>query len=108
VLWEANHGHHYIINCPPHPIASVASPQRGDNDTQVRWFDKGSNMHRVWDSDLIEWNTSNEDLWLTELGELDTPENRGGMDGRVNRRLGHGIVAGRSGRLRGSGDRPAD
>lgn len=27
---------------------------RGGNDIQVQWFDKGSNLHRVWDSNLIE------------------------------------------------------
>ena len=33
-------------------------------------------MHRVWDSGIIEWNTKSEDIWLTELAELDTAENR--------------------------------
>jgi len=33
-------------------------------------------MHRLWDSDLIEWNTSSEKVWLDELAELDTPEAR--------------------------------
>jgi hypothetical protein len=32
-------------------------------------------MHRVWDSDLIEWNTRSEDVWLAELAELDTEKN---------------------------------
>ena len=26
---------------------------RGGNDFQVRWFNRGTNMHRVWDSDMI-------------------------------------------------------
>jgi len=39
-------------------------------------FDRDSNMHRLWDSDLIEWNTRSEDVWLTELAELDTGQNR--------------------------------
>jgi hypothetical protein len=57
---------------------------RGGNDTQVRWFDRGSNMHRVWDSDIIEWNTRSEDIWLEELADLDTPENRAAwMSGTV-------------------------
>ncbi len=30
---------------------------RGGNDTQIRFFDIGSNMHGLWDSGLIEWNT---------------------------------------------------
>lgn len=27
---------------------------KGGNDIQIQWFDKGSNLHRVWDSHLIE------------------------------------------------------
>jgi hypothetical protein len=49
---------------------------RGGNDTQVRWFDIGTNMHRLWDTNIIEWNTKSEDIWLTELGELNTAENQ--------------------------------
>ncbi len=49
---------------------------RGGNDTQVRWFDKGSNMRGVWDTDLIEWNPRSEGVWLKQLGELDTQQNR--------------------------------
>ena len=32
--------------------------------------------NRVWDSDIIEWNTRSEDIWLEELAELDAAENR--------------------------------
>ena len=46
---------------------------RGGNDTQIRFFDRGSNMHRLWDSDLIEWNTRSEDVWLTELDSPEAP-----------------------------------
>jgi nuclease S1 len=49
---------------------------KGGNQTQVRWFDRGSNMHRVWDSGIIERAGTTEDFWLTVLAELDTPENR--------------------------------
>ena len=58
------------------PLHVGDNHDRGGNDTQVRWFDRGSNMHRVWDSDLIEWNTRSEDVWLAELAELDTDKNR--------------------------------
>lgn len=27
---------------------------KGGNDIQVRWFNKGSNLHRVWDSNMID------------------------------------------------------
>jgi hypothetical protein len=49
---------------------------RGGKDTQVRWFDGGSNMHRVWDSGIIERAGDDEEFWLAELAELDTAENR--------------------------------
>jgi len=37
---------------------------RGGNDTQVQFFGKGSNLHRVWDSGLIE-RAYRDDLSLT-------------------------------------------
>jgi hypothetical protein len=37
-----------------HPCHVGDNRDRGGNDTQVRFFDRGSNMHRVWDSDIIE------------------------------------------------------
>jgi len=54
------------------PLHVGDNRNRGGNDTQIRFFDKGSNMHRLWDSDLIEWNTRSEDVWLAEL---DTDKN---------------------------------
>jgi hypothetical protein len=69
----------FLIHCVEDmhmPMHVGDNHDRGGNDTQVRWFDRGSNMHRVWDSDLVEWNTKSEDIWLRELAELDTPENR--------------------------------
>jgi len=54
------------------PLHAGDNHDRGGNDTQIRFFEKDSNMHRLWDSDLIEWNTRSEDVWLAELGELDT------------------------------------
>ena len=49
---------------------------KGGNRTQVRFFDKGTNMHRLWDSDMIERTGSTEEFWLADLGQLDAPENR--------------------------------
>jgi hypothetical protein len=49
---------------------------RGGNDTQVRWFDIGSNMHRVWDSGIHDRAGGNENTWLADLKAMDTPENR--------------------------------
>jgi len=49
---------------------------KGGNLTQVRWFDRGSNMHRVWDSGIIEREGDSEDFWLADLSQFDTAENR--------------------------------
>ena len=49
---------------------------KGGNRTQVRFYDRGTNMHRLWDSDMIEREGDGEDFWLADLAPLDTPENR--------------------------------
>ena len=49
---------------------------KGGNQTQVRFFDRGTNMHRLWDSDMLEHAGSTESFWLTDLADLDTPEDR--------------------------------
>ena len=58
------------------PLHVGDNHDRGGNDTQVRWFEFGSNMHRVWDSQLIARTGSTEDFWLANLQELDTDSNR--------------------------------
>ena len=49
---------------------------KGGNRTQVRFYDRGTNMHRLWDSDMIQRAGDDEDFWLADLAPLDTPENR--------------------------------
>lgn len=36
------------------PLHVGRSEDKGGNDLQVRWFNKGSNLHRVWDTHMIE------------------------------------------------------
>ena len=36
------------------PLHVGRAEDKGGNDIQVRWFGDGSNLHRVWDSDMIE------------------------------------------------------
>jgi nuclease S1 len=49
---------------------------KGGNRTQVRFFDRGTNMHSLWDSGMIEYVCDTEDFWLKDLAALDTPEAR--------------------------------
>ena len=49
---------------------------KGGNRTQVRFFDRGTNMHSLWDSGMIEYICDTEDFWLKDLAALDTPPAR--------------------------------
>ncbi len=37
------------------PLHVGRGEDKGGNDIQVRWFREGSNLHRVWDSDMIDY-----------------------------------------------------
>lgn len=37
------------------PFHAGHSEDKGGNDIQVRWFNDGSNIHRVWDSEMINF-----------------------------------------------------
>jgi nuclease S1 len=58
------------------PLHVGDNKDKGGNQTQVRWYDRGSNMHRVWDSGIIERAGTTEEYWLDKLAELDIAENR--------------------------------
>jgi S1/P1 Nuclease len=45
----------------------------GGNNTQVRFFDRGTNMHALWDSGMIQRAGNTEEFWLGDLAALDTP-----------------------------------
>jgi hypothetical protein len=47
---------------------------KGGNDLQVRFFDDGSNLHRVWDSGLIERADKDEGRTFDRLKAAFTPE----------------------------------
>jgi nuclease S1 len=49
---------------------------QGGNRTQVRFFNKGTNMHALWDTGMIERVSKSENVWLDDLTKLDTPEAR--------------------------------
>lgn len=47
------------------PMHVGYAKDKGGNDLQVRWFNKGTNLHRLWDSNMIE----SYDMSYTELSE---------------------------------------
>jgi hypothetical protein len=63
-----------------HLIADLHQPLHvGDNGTQggnllqVRFFNIGSNLHRVWDSQVMERHTGNEQVWLWDFDFFANP-----------------------------------
>ena len=72
---------------------------------RLRFFDIGSNMHPLWDTDVIQWNTRNEEVWLADLAELDMAENQAKwMAGAVEGWATESLLAAREAYLiRGSG-----
>jgi hypothetical protein len=69
---------------------------KGGNLTQVRFYDRGTNMHRLWDSDMIQRAGDDEDFWMVDLEALDTNENReAAMKGTVEDWATESLVAAR-------------
>jgi len=53
----------HLIGDLHQPLHVGRSEDKGGNDIQVRWHNKGTNLHRVWDSNMIEsWNMSYTEL----------------------------------------------
>jgi nuclease S1 len=77
----------FLIHCLEDmhmPMHVGDNHDKGGNQTQVRFFDRGSNMHRLWDSEMIERTSKDEGYWLNDLATLDSPEARGeAMKGTV-------------------------
>ncbi|MDC6367746.1 MULTISPECIES: S1/P1 nuclease [Flavobacteriaceae] len=58
----------HLIGDLHQPMHASRAEDKGGNDIQVQWFGEGSNLHRVWDKNLIE----SYGMTYTELGtELD-------------------------------------
>jgi hypothetical protein len=47
---------------------------RGGNDLQVRFFNKGTNLHRLWDEGIIEHHSTDEVKWIGEIESFATAE----------------------------------
>jgi len=63
-----------------HFIADLHQPlhvgdlnDKGGNLLQVRFFNEGSNLHRVWDYQIIERHTKNEKVWMWDVTFLANP-----------------------------------
>ena len=52
------------------PLHSCDDHDRGGNSLPVTWFGKPSNLHRVWDVDIIEYTGLSEDAYVAAEGRL--------------------------------------
>ena len=64
-----------------HLIADLHQPlhvgdnnDQGGNLLQVRFFGVGSNLHRLWDSQVMERHTKNEKVWLWDFDFVANPK----------------------------------
>jgi hypothetical protein len=64
----------HLIQDLHQPLHVGDNGSRGGVDLQVRFLGSGSNLHRVWDSDIIESRNRDCAGWLKELESAATPE----------------------------------
>jgi hypothetical protein len=64
-----------------HFIADLHQPlhvgdtgSRGGNQIQVRFFNAGSNLHRVWDGQIMERHSTSERVWIKDLNAVTNPK----------------------------------
>jgi hypothetical protein len=69
---------------------------RGGNDLQVQFFGRGTNLHRVWDQDLVERFSTDESAWTAEIERLaKTDAARGWPKGTVETWADESLAAAR-------------
>ena len=64
-----------------HFVADIHQPlhvgdhrDHGGNDTQIQFFGRGTNLHRLWDSDLIHHIGGDDRAWDARVERLITPQ----------------------------------
>ncbi len=58
----------HIIGDLHQPLHAGNGTDRGGNDFAVQWFGRPSNLHRVWDSDMIDGQKLSFSEWARWLG----------------------------------------
>jgi nuclease S1 len=56
------------------PLHVGDNRDRGGNQTQIQFLDRGTNLHRLWDSDLIRHLGGNDRTWTERVRLMITPE----------------------------------
>ena len=90
------------------PLHVGDNHDRGGNDTQVRFFDQGTNMHRLWDGDMIARGRRGRGLLAGRPDRDGYARGPREGDGRHRRGVGDREPAGGQGGLQGPRDRSED
>jgi nuclease S1 len=56
------------------PLHVGDNGDRGGNDTQIQFFGEGTNLHKLWDSDLIHRIGGDDRTWASRIERVITPE----------------------------------
>jgi hypothetical protein len=64
----------HIIGDLSQPFHVGNGSDRGGNDVKVRFFDRSTNLHAVWDSDLIDQERWSASEWAAMLDRRLTPD----------------------------------
>jgi nuclease S1 len=75
----------HLVEDVHQPLHVGDNRDRGGNLTQIQFLGGGTNLHRIWDSELIDAIDRNERAWAGRINPLLTPENvqswsRGGVE----------------------------
>jgi hypothetical protein len=69
----------FLIHCIEDmhmPMHIGNNHDRGGNDTQVRFFDRGTNMHSLWDTGMIERVSRSKEIWIADLAKLPSSQSQ--------------------------------
>lgn len=74
------------------PVHVGDNKDHGGNDVQLQFFNEGTNLHRLWDSDLIHRIGGNDQAWTRRIEREITPDtvkewSKGSVDDWANESL---------------------
>ncbi|MBW8243834.1 S1/P1 nuclease [Muricauda oceani] len=73
----------HLIGDLHQPMHASRAEDKGGNDIQVQWFGEGSNLHRVWDKNLIESYGMTYTELADELSKVDRKQRKKIQEGTI-------------------------
>lgn len=64
----------HLVSDIHQPLHVGDNRDHGGNDTQVQFFGRGTNLHRLWDSDLIHRVGGDDRAWVARVERRITPD----------------------------------